>query len=146
MMEHSVKTMLKPLVSLLAVALAAAILVGCGGGGASAGSSRPVTEARLVILQPTPNEVTGPDVTLKFEVIGGTVLPPAQATGPLRGDQGHIHVSLDGKLVQMAYTTQAELTGLSPGPHSIQAAWVATDHLPFRNPVVAAVLFQVQGT
>jgi hypothetical protein len=144
-MEHSVTTTIKLLVSLVAAAVAGVILAGCGGS-ASAGSSRPVTNAHLVILQPTPNEVTGPDVTLKFSVIGGTVLPPAQVKGPLRGDQGHIHVSLDGKLVQMAYSTQAELTGLSPGPHSIQASWVATDHLPFRNPVVAAVLFQVQGT
>jgi hypothetical protein len=103
-----------------------------------------VTNAHLVILQPTPNQVTGPNVTLKFDVIGGTVLPPPQVKGPLRGDQGHIHVSLDGKLVQMAYTTQTDITGLSPGPHSVQAAWVATDHLPFRNPVVAAVLFRVQ--
>jgi hypothetical protein len=133
-------------VSVLAVAAAAAlILSGCGGSG-SAGAARPLTNAHLVILQPAPNEVTGPDVTVKFEVIGGTVLPPPVVKGPLRGDQGHIHVSLDGKLVQMAYSTQAELTGLSPGPHAIQAAWVATDHLPFRNPVVAAVLFQVQGT
>jgi hypothetical protein len=66
-----------------------------------------VTNAHLVILQPTPNQVTGPNVTL-------------------------------------AYTTQTDITGLSPGPHSVQAAWVATDHLPFRNPVVAAVLFRVQ--
>jgi hypothetical protein len=143
-MELSVTTTQKLLVSLVAATLAAVILAGCGGS-ASAGSSRPVTDARLVILQPTPNEVTGPNVTLTFSVVGGTVLP-AQVAGPLRGDQGHIHVSLDGKLVQMAYSTQAELTGLSPGPHSIQAAWVASDHLPFRNPVVAAVLFQVQGT
>jgi hypothetical protein len=102
-----------------------------------------VTNARLVILEPTPNQVTGPDVTLKFEVIGGTVLPPTQVK-PLRGDQGHIHVSVDGKLVQMAYSTQTQITGLSPGSHSVQAAWVASDHLPFANPVVSAVLFRVQ--
>jgi hypothetical protein len=129
---------------LLAAAVSAVILAGCGSSRASSASARPVTNARLVILEPTPNEVTGPDVTLKFDVIGGTVLPPAQVKGPLRGDQGHIHVSVDGRLVQMAYSTEAELTGLSPGPHAVQAAWVATDHLPFRNPVVAAVLFQVQ--
>jgi hypothetical protein len=50
---------------------------------------------------------------------------------------------VDGKLIVMAYTDHTELTGLTPGPHTLQAAWVATDHLPFRNPVVAAVLFQV---
>jgi hypothetical protein len=132
--------------ALVAVAFAVVVMLptACGASRASTTqSTRPVTDARLVILEPTPNQVTGPNVTLKFDVIGGTVLPPSQVTGPLRGDQGHIHVSLDGKLVQMAYSTQAQITGLSPGSHSIQAAWVATDHLPFRNPVVAAVLFRV---
>jgi hypothetical protein len=128
----------------IAAVAVAVLLAGCGGSGTKA-PSRPTTQAQLVIVSPTPNEVTGPDVTLKFQVIGGTVLPPAQVTGPLRGDQGHIHVSLDGKLVQMAYSTQAQLTGLAPGSHTVQASWVATDHLPFANRVVAVVLFQVRG-
>lgn len=130
----------------LCTALAAVVLAcsvaACGSSGPP---PRPVTSAKLVILSPTPNEVTPPDLTLQFQVIGGTVLPPAQVTGPLRGDQGHIHVSLDGKLVQMAYSTQAQLTGLTPGPHSLQASWVAVDHQPFRNQVVAAVLFTVRA-
>ena len=138
-------TVRKPRLMLIALAAAAVILTACGSSKASTTqSARPVTNARLVILEPTPNQVTGPDVTLKFDVIGGTVLPPSQVRGPLRGDQGHIHVSVDGKLVQMAYSTQTQITGLSPGSHSVQAAWVATDHLPFRNPVVSAVLFRVQ--
>jgi hypothetical protein len=119
------------------------VLAGCGSASPAA-RARPSTDAKLLILSPTPNQVTGPNITLQFQVTGGTVLPPAQATGPLRGDQGHIHVSLDGKLVQMAYSTHADLSGLSPGPHSVSASWVATDHLPFANRVVADVLFTVQ--
>jgi len=129
--------------ALAAAAAATIVLVACGSSGGQ-GSSRPTTTAQLVILSPTPNQVTGADVTLRFQVIGGTVLSPAQVTGPLRGDQGHIHVSLDGKLVQMAYSTQAQLSGLAPGPHAVQASWVATDHLPFANQVVADVLFTVR--
>jgi hypothetical protein len=129
---------------LVAVAVAV-LLAACGSSGATH-SSRPTTAAKLLILSPTPNEVTGPDVTLRFQVIGGTVLAPSQVTGPLRGDQGHIHVALDGKLVQVAYSTQAQLTGLTPGLHTIQASWVATDHLPFANPVVVDVIFTVRGT
>lgn len=123
----------------------ALLCVACGGSSAGKAASRPTTSAKLLILNPTPNEVTGPDVTLQFEVIGGTVLPSAQITGPLRGDEGHIHVSVDGKLVQMAYSTQAQLTGLAPGPHTLSAEWVARDHLPFANRVQAAALFTVQG-
>ncbi len=124
---------------------AAALAVALAACGSSGPAPRPVTDAKLVIVSPTPNQVPGPDVTLQFQVIGGTVLPPAQVTGPLRGDQGHIHVQLDGKLVAMAYKTQTQLAGLSAGPHAVQASWVATDHLPFRNQVIAAVLFQVSG-
>ena len=127
---------------LILVAAMAVTTVACG---SSSASARPTTNAKLIIISPTPNQVTGPDLTVQFQVTGGTVLPPAQARGPIRGDQGHIHVSIDGRLVVMAYATQAQLSGLTPGPHALQASWVATDHLPFRNQVVAAVLFQVQS-
>ncbi len=127
---------------LIFVAALAVAVVGCGSGSAAI---RPSTDAKLIIVSPTPNQVTGPDVMAQFQVVGGTVLPPAQARGPLRGDQGHIHVSIDGRLVVMAYSDHAELSGLTPGPHALQASWVATDHLPFANKVVAAVLFQVQS-
>lgn len=35
-----------------------------------------------------------------------------------------------------------DLHGLGPGPHSVRAEFVAADHAPFKNPVVAAVAFQ----
>jgi hypothetical protein len=131
--------------AVMAVA-AAGVLGGCGSNGSSAPPARPTTAAKLLILTPTPNQVTGPNVALQFQVSGGTVLPAAQTTGPLRGDQGHIHVSVDGKLVQMAFSTHAEVNGLAPGPHSVSASWVAVDHLPFANRVVADVLFTVQAS
>jgi hypothetical protein len=127
---------------LILIAALAVAVVGCG---SSSAAVRPTTAAKLIIVSPTPNQVTGPDVTAQFQVIGGTVLPPAQARGPIRGDQGHIHVSIDGKLIVMAFSDHADLSGLTPGPHALQAAWVATDHLPFANRVVASVLFQVQS-
>ena len=138
------RRMLVVAVLVVAVALAGA---SCGGSSAAAHPPqvRPHTDAKLIIVSPTPNEVTGPDLEIKFQVIGGTILPPAQATGPLQGDQGHIHVSLDGKLVQMAYAAQAQLSNLSPGQHALSAEWVASDHLPFANRVTAYVLFTVQG-
>ncbi len=135
----------RPSMNRIGLAIAAAVLAvtmaACGSGSAAA---RPSTAVKLIIVSPTPNQVTGADLTVELQVTGGTVLPPAQVTGPLRGDQGHIHLSVDGKLVQMAYATHAQLNGLTPGPHALQASWVATDHLPFTNPVLANVLFQVQ--
>ena len=112
-------------------------------GPAVSAGRRPTTAARLVIVQPTPNETTGPHLTLVLQLSGATVVPAAQVTG-IRPDQGHIHVSVDNKLVSMAYWLTQPLSGLSPGPHSVLAEFVASDHLPFANRVTAAVLFQVR--
>jgi hypothetical protein len=81
---------------------------------------------------------------VKLDLQNAKVVP--QTTGPLRPDEGHIHVSVDGQLVSMAYSTEQQLPTLAPGPHSLQAEFVAIDHAPFANRVVAAVLFDVSDT
>jgi hypothetical protein len=99
----------------------------------------------LTIESPTPNEVVGPDFTIKLNLVGATVVPAAVVKGKLRGDQGHIHVSVDQQLISMAYSTTQDLHGIKPGRHSLQAEFVAADHLPFKNRVVAVTLFVVQA-
>lgn len=128
----------------MAIAVSAALfLVGCGGGsGGSSGSSRPATSARIQIVAPGPNDVSGPDVHLNLNLIGARVVQ--RNTGPLRPDEGHIHVSLDGQLVSMTYGTTQDLPNTPPGSHSLQAEFVATDHQPFSNRVIASVLFTVK--
>ena len=127
-----------------ALSVSVALLLGaCGAGAASSsGSHRPTTTARIQIVQPGPNEVTGPDVHLVLNLIGATVVQPNN--GAIRPDQGHIHVSLDGQLVSMTYGTTQDLPNTPPGAHSVQAEFVATDHQPFANRVVASVLFTVK--
>jgi hypothetical protein len=122
--------------------LVVSIVVGACSSGGPAAKERPTTDARLQIVSPTPNAVTGPDVTIQLDLMGAQIVQAT--TGPLRGDQGHIHVSVDGKLISMAYGTTQDLHALVPGPHTLSAEFVATDHAPFQNRVVAAVLFQVQ--
>jgi len=100
---------------------------------------RPATTARIQILAPTPNQETTPDVTVQVKLIGAKEVP--QVTGPIKPDEGHIHVSLDGAVVAMAYGDSQTLKGLTPGQHSVQVDFVAVDHLPFRNRVTAAVEF-----
>jgi hypothetical protein len=106
-------------------------------------SNRPTTTARIQIVKPTPNEVTGSNITVEINLVGGRVVP--QTTTNLRPDEGHIHLSLDGKVVSMAYGATQDLTGLTPGSHTLQAEFVAADHAPFKNRPVAAVLFKVAG-
>ena len=132
--------------SLLSLVLALAVTAaGCGGGddggSSSAAKDRPTTTARIQITAPTPNEVTGPDVTVRIELLGGTVVD--RTTGELTPDEGHVHVTVDGKLVSMAYETEQVIKGLAPGSHSVAAEFVAVDHNPFKNRPKAAVLFEV---
>jgi hypothetical protein len=111
--------------------------------GPTSSGPRPVTTARLAIRSPTPNQVTGPDVALQLELIGATIVP--QTSTRLSPTEGHVHLYVDAKLVSMTYGLNEDLKGLAPGPHSLRAEFVAADHAPFKNPVVAAVLIQVQG-
>ena len=132
--------------ALVAPLLVALVLAGCGDKDKSSNNSstnaRPTTAARIQILAPTPNEETGPDVTVKLNLIGAKIVP--QSTGPIRADEGHIHVSLDGTVVNMAFTDTQALTGLTAGQHSVQVDFVAADHIPFANRVTAGVLFTVK--
>lgn len=120
-------------------------MTGCGSDNKSSTPSaqeRPTTNARIQIVSPTPNQETGPDVTVQVRLIGAKEVP--QVSGPLNPEEGHIHVSLDGVVVAMAYSDSQTLTALTPGQHSVQVDFVAVDHVPFRNRVTAAVLFTVK--
>jgi hypothetical protein len=128
---------------LFPLVLAIAVTVGACSTDSSTPAKRPTTDARLEITQPTPNQTTPPNFTLTLNLIGAKVIPAEVTSGPLRGTEGHIHVTLDGKLISMAYGTSQDLTDLAPGPHALQAEFVAIDHAPFANRVVAAVAFQV---
>jgi hypothetical protein len=117
----------------------------CGGSSSSSAASappRPHTDAKLAIVQPTPNEVTGPDVTVQLSLTGAQIVPATSSH--LRPDQGHIHLYVDSRLVSMYYQLSETAHGLKPGLHSLQAEFVASDHLPFANRVVTSVLFQVK--
>ena len=130
----------------LASVAAALVLGACGGGGGgsspAAGADRPTTTTRIQIESPTPNQITGPDVVARITLIGGRVVQ--RTTGKLTPDEGHIHVTVDGKLVSMTYQNEQEIKGLTAGQHSISAEFVAVDHAPFKNRPKAAVLFEVR--
>jgi hypothetical protein len=124
------------------IVLAAVVTTGACSPKTGSSSNRPTTAARLVIESPQPNQVMPPDFALQLRLIGGQVVK--RTTGKLSGTEGHIHVSIDNKLVSMAYGTSQDLHGLQPGNHVLLAEFVATDHRSFKNPQKATVLFSVK--
>ena len=47
---------------------------------------RPATTARIQILAPTPNQETGPDVTVQVKLFNAKEVP--QVSGPIKPDEG----------------------------------------------------------
>lgn len=103
---------------------------------------RPRSTAELEIVSPTSGEVvSGQLLTVRLDLIGGTISPVT--TTNLAPDTGHIHLSVDGSLVSMTYGTvqRIVISNLAPGPHVLQAEFVAADHGPFNPPVRTTVTF-----
>ena len=132
-------------------AAAALIIAGCGSSSSpsasapgSSASPRPATPATLEILSPAPNARTASTVDVELHLTRAHLVPGTQVGGILRPDRGHIHLSVDGQLVAMPLQLHDRLPPLAPGSHTLQAEFVASDHLPFANRVVAAVTFRVR--
>ncbi|MGQ0678216.1 MAG: hypothetical protein ACT4OM_00905 [Actinomycetota bacterium] len=135
----------RPALPLVAIAVA---LSACSAGNAHHGdsaassSARPASTARLTIVEPVAGAVvTGPELVVRVELEGATVIP--QATAKLRPDEGHVHLSLDGELLAMTFGLE-HTVAVTPGIHLLQAEFVAGDHAPFRPPVVVVKSFEVQ--
>lgn len=129
------------LVPAVLVVVVLAVVVGRGGGTSTSSKDRPVSTARLAVVEPAPNATTGANVTVKLDLIGATITPLTSTK--LSPTEGHVHLYVDNKLVSMTFGLTQDLPNLAPGPHSVRAEFVAADHAPFKNPVVAAVLFTV---
>jgi hypothetical protein len=153
---------MKQLRSLLAaLALAALVLAGCSSGGSSSGdqsssgqpsattaggatADRPASTGKLAIEAPRNGQmVKGGNLTLKVDLTGAKVVPAT--TTKITPDQGHLHVTLDGKLISMNYGLSEKLPEMRLGTHLIQVEFVASDHLPFDPRVITQAAFQVNG-
>jgi hypothetical protein len=82
-----------------------------------------------------------PEVRLGLD--GGRIV--SQTTTRVQGDEGHIHLHVDGKLVDMNYGLRQRLPKLPPGQHVVQVEFVAADHAPFDPRVLTQAAFQVAG-
>jgi hypothetical protein len=102
---------------------------------------RPSTRATLQIITPAPNSHTGTRVRVSLRLDHAHLVPATRVGGILRPDEGHIHLSLDGQLVAMPSQLTDPLPLLHAGSHTVEVEFVASDHLPFADRVVAAVTF-----
>lgn len=105
-------------------------------------SVRPRSTATIAFVTPTPGEeVRGNMLDVRLQLKGGRIVPSSSTT--LTSDTGHIHVFLDGAIVSMTYGTTQEVpvSDLAPGPHRLQAEYVAADHAPFQPRVTSSVVF-----
>jgi hypothetical protein len=105
--------------------------------------NRPSSDARLEILQPTPDEVVrGSSLEVDIELIGGKITSLTSTS--LSSSTGHLHVSIDGQLLSMtsASDTRVDISGLDIGEHTLQAEFVAADHGPFQPRVLESVSFE----
>ena len=138
--------------AVLLTAAALALTACSGGDGGStppaattvASAPRPSSPAKLTIMTPRNGQTVSqarPEVRL--ELVGGKIV--SQTTNRIQGDEGHIHLLLDGKLVDMNYGLRQRLPQLPPGEHVLQVEFVAADHAPFDPRVLTQAAFQVAG-
>ena len=142
---------LRAAVLLAALALAVAA---CSGGGddggpdapatTAAAADRPSSPAKLTIQTPRQGQTVDQDrAQLILALDGGKIVN--QTTTRIQGDEGHIPLHVDGKLVDMNYGLRQRLPQLPPGQHVVQVEFVAADHAPFDPRVLTQAAFKVAG-
>jgi hypothetical protein len=119
------------------------------GSGADPGSTtpatigpRPASAAVLKIVEPK-NGSTVPASGAKLEVsLTGATLTSVTSQD-ISPTEGHLHTSVDGRLISMTSGLTQTLPDLTPGRHTIRVEFVAADHLPFDPRVVTEAFFEV---
>jgi hypothetical protein len=130
----------------------ALLLAACttGGGAASPTSPtpapigpRPSSPAVLKIVSPK-NGATVPATGSELVVSLSKATLTAVTSQNISPDEGHLHVSVDDRLISMTSGLRQELPPLEPGRHVIQVEFVAADHLPFDPRVLTRAEFEVR--
>jgi hypothetical protein len=107
---------------------------------------RPTSTATIAFAEPTPGETeTGTTMEVLMDLEGGRIVQGS--TTNLAPNTGHIHVFVDGTIVSMTFGEDQEIPigDLAPGPHRLQAEFVAADHAPFAPRVTTSVTFVKEG-
>ncbi len=111
-------------------------------------AERPSSPAELTIVEPEPGTLhPSDDVPVRLELENAEIVE--EVSTDLRGDQGHIHLVLDGETVTLLGGLDENLAelvegGIEPGMHILEAEFVAADHGFFLPRVITTVTFQVE--
>jgi hypothetical protein len=106
---------------------------------------RITSSARVEVDQPQAGAfIRGKSIDVRVRLTGGRIV--AKTTTRLRPDEGHLHLSIDGRLSQMSIkeSQRFDVGGLSAGPHLLEVEFVAADHGPFRPRVRSFTRFTVE--
>ena len=139
--------MKRPALFLLAAA-ALTLLTACSGSDdpsppppSPTASPRIASTAKVTIIEPTEGTVIqGTEVRVRITLEGGKLVP--QVSTNLKPDEGHIHLLLDGRVVQFLGSLDETIKDVPKGQHVLQVEFVAADHGPFSPRILAAVTFQ----
>ncbi|MFN2613234.1 MAG: hypothetical protein ABR552_00250 [Actinomycetota bacterium] len=66
-----------------------------------------------------------------------------KTTTTVTPDTGHVHVSMDGRLLTLYAGSSYTIPSVPPGSHLIQAEFVEANHTPFNPRVLDAVTITV---
>lgn len=103
---------------------------------------RPATQATITIVSPREDAtLDSRDVDLELELTGGKIA--SLSTVENRPDEGHVHVTVDGRLASMTGSKDQTIQ-VEPGRHDLEVEYVANDHAPFCKRVVDRVRFTVE--
>lgn len=103
---------------------------------------RPRSTATLIFLSPIPGAMaSGTTLHVQLKLAGAEIVP--QTSTDLSPDKGHVHLSLDGRVISMTSGVEQDVT-VTPGVHLLQAEFVATDHFPFNPRVITAITVTVR--
>ncbi len=126
------------------IAIALALLIAaCGNGGGTTAKVRPSSTGKITIIEPKAGDtVTGKKFTVKLDLDGGRIVNVVSRD--LTSDEGHVHMSVDGRILTQTFGLTQKLEAPKEGTHLLQAEFVAKDHGPFDPRVLSTVTFEVK--
>ena len=97
--------------------------------------------AAIQVVEPLAGAVTGEHVRARFAVTGARVTNPSRTR--VVPDEGHFHLTLDGRALEMQYTSEFDLR-VERGTHVLNVEFVANDHRPFNPRIRTSVSFETK--